>query len=320
MDEHVDSNGITGEIILVGGLLNVVLVLHVLSSGGGSPSDIFISAASMFEPVLVVGLLSWWLSQRLGISLPRVFVMLSTMTFAGFMGVLSGRGCVVPVIVSGCVCFMSIKMLEWRRRVLTPSWSEARFLTLSARMRPHFLFNTLNAIASLIRLDVDKAEDAVLDLSDIFRAFLKEDQMIRLSDELATCRKYLGIEKLRLGDRLEVVWDVPSFPSDVEIPALLLQPLLENAVRHGIEPKTGKGEISVRISAISDRLVLKVSNPLPESEFSTKGNGIALKNIKERLALRYGQDAGIESKRKNGCHEARITMPLRRKSENVLSR
>ena len=171
--------------------------------------------------------------------------------------------------------------------------SKAEIQALKARIRPHFLFNSMNTIASLISFMPDKAEKAVEDLSDLFRASLKEQNVHTLKNELDLTRSYLDIEKLRLGERLQVEWNVDNSLIDEEIPALSLQPLAENAIYHGIEPLPDGGKIEISAQRDGERLKLEVSNPASEaaSMQRSSGNQMAQDNIKQRLRLAYGQHA-----------------------------
>jgi two-component system sensor histidine kinase AlgZ len=170
--------------------------------------------------------------------------------------------------------------------------SKAELQALKARIRPHFLFNSMNTIASLISFMPDKAEKAVEDLADLFRASLKEQNIHTLENEIELTRSYLNIEKLRLGERLHIDWNIDNSLFDAEIPALSMQPLAENAIYHGIEPIPGGGKIRISAQRDGERLKLEVSNPASEAGSTrTSGNQMAQDNIKQRLRLAYGNDA-----------------------------
>ncbi len=171
--------------------------------------------------------------------------------------------------------------------------SVARIQALKARIRPHFLFNSMNTIASLISLMPEKAEKAIEDLADLFRASLQEKDLHTLQDEIALTRSYLDIETLRLGERLKIDWNVDNSLNDAEIPALSLQPLAENAIYHGIEPLPDGGTILISARKQGEHLVLEVSNPIDGSGVIThsKGNKMAQDNIRQRLHLAYGHKA-----------------------------
>lgn len=189
--------------------------------------------------------------------------------------------------------------------------SRAQLQALKARIRPHFLFNSMNTIASLISIDAAKAEKAVEDLSDLFRASLTEKTSNSLADEIALTRSYLDIEMLRLGDRLKVEWQLDDAPMGMELPALCLQPLVENAIFHGIEPLPGGGLIKIRAQIENNRLCLSVTNPLSNktSMTSHKGNHMAQQNIRQRLELLYGNTAAFEIEEQNQNYKVTIKIP-----------
>jgi len=188
-----------------------------------------------------------------------------------------------------------------------------RLQALTARIRPHFLFNSLNAVLSLIRQDPRRAETALEELADLFRALMRDARNLSpLSDEIALCRQYLGLEKLRLGERLKVEWNIVDVPDDALVPPLMLQPLLENAVYHGIEPGEGSGTIHIGFSRQGDAMVAELTNPCPPGQGHHAGNRMALANIRERLDLYYDLEARLESSEQNGTYRVRITLPLRR--------
>ncbi len=190
---------------------------------------------------------------------------------------------------------------------------DARFVALQARIRPHFLFNTLNSIAELTNSQPRDAESAVEDLSVLLRASLAEhDQPVTLAKELATTRAYARIEGLRLGDRLRVDWDIPEELQANTIPPLSLQPLVENAVRHGIEPLPEGGTVQVRAIPLDDSFyVISVTNPIDESA-DRPGSGEALENIRLRLRWLYGENgAEIQILPSEKMFEARLILPRR---------
>jgi two-component system sensor histidine kinase AlgZ len=185
---------------------------------------------------------------------------------------------------------------EWRRNV--EMQAAARVHALQARIRPHFLFNSMNTIASLTRSNPALAEQAVQDLADLFRANLNEQRnVLLLEEELEVAHIYQRIEELRLGERLRVHWKVDGVPRDALVPGLMLQPLLENAIYHGIEPRPEGGTVTVS-GEMSGRLItIVVRNPVGESRRSRGGNQLALANIRERLVLMYGDKALIKAGR-----------------------
>jgi two-component system sensor histidine kinase AlgZ len=185
---------------------------------------------------------------------------------------------------------------QWRLNV--EMQATARVHALQARIRPHFLFNSMNTIASLTRSDPALAEAAVQDLADLFRANLSEKRnVIMLEEELEVAQIYQRIEKLRLGERLQIDWKIDPLPRDALVPGLLLQPLLENAIYHGIEPRPDGGTVTVTGDITGRLITIVVRNPVGEPQHGRHGNQLALANIRERLALMYGERALVKSGR-----------------------
>lgn len=199
----------------------------------------------------------------------------------------------------------------WRQRML--SESAARISALQARIRPHFLFNSLNTIAALVPIDPVAAERAIEDLSDLFRASLKEaDGRVLLADEFALCERYLAMEALRLGPRLGVEWQVDALPRDFTIPSLLLQPLVENAVYHGIEPLPEGGVVRISGGLEGTRLRLVIDNPCsltPRNGGPRPHHGMALQNIRERIQAHYGDSARLTVAAQPGHFRVELDLP-----------
>ncbi|MFK8029991.1 MAG: sensor histidine kinase [Gammaproteobacteria bacterium] len=185
---------------------------------------------------------------------------------------------------------------QWRTNVQLEARSRVR--ALQARIRPHFLFNSMNTIAELTRSNPVLAEQAVEDLADLFRATLADSmQKVRLKNELEMARMYQRIEELRLGDRLKVEWHVDELPMRALIPGISIQPLLENAIYHGVEPLANGGTISISGEFKNDHLSIMISNPVPtdKSEGRKGGNHIALNNIRQRFELAYDGLANVKT-------------------------
>jgi len=175
---------------------------------------------------------------------------------------------------------------RWKNQVIR--YNQSKVDALQAKIRPHFLFNSLNTIAALIHIDPQKADDAILGLSDIFRTSIKPNTFVTLKEEIDTVNKYLDLEKLRLEERLQVNWQIYTQDLSMKIPALILQPLVENAVYHGTEQLDEGGEIGIIINIKNNTLWIEVNNPVHiASKNNRSGNSIALANIKERLKLIY---------------------------------
>jgi two-component system sensor histidine kinase AlgZ len=183
---------------------------------------------------------------------------------------------------------------QWQLNVEAEAQSRVR--ALQARIRPHFLFNSMNTIASLTRSDPRVAEQAIADLSDLFRASLREHrERIPLAHEIEIARAYERVERLRLGDRLRVDWQIDGLPMDAEVPALILQPLLENAVYHGIEPLEKGGTIRVNGRQDGRFAAITIDNPVPPRVIGRRpGHRIGLDNVRQRLALMFAGEADVE--------------------------
>lgn len=187
---------------------------------------------------------------------------------------------------------------ELRSRAFSPALGEARLQALQARIRPHFLFNSLNAVLSLIRSEPRRAETALEDLADLFRVLMRDTRDVTtLQEEIVLCEKYLAIEKIRLGERLQVSWQIENLDQDelqdVKIAALLLQPLLENAVHYGVEPSIKPSLIMVAIRRHLDKIEITLSNPFHLDARAPAGNQMALENIRQRLVLLYDIEAQL---------------------------
>ena len=207
-----------------------------------------------------------------------------------------GRNVGISFVVTSLALRYFYVTHQWRRNV--EMQARARVHALQARIRPHFLFNSMNTIASLTRTDPARAELAVQDLADLFRANLSEKRnTITLEQEIEVAQIYQRIEHLRLGDRLRVVWNIAPLPKSALVPGLMLQPLLENAIYHGIEPRPNGGAVTVTGESSGGLITIVVRNPVQQCESEHEGNHLALANIRERLALMYGERALVKAGR-----------------------
>jgi two-component system sensor histidine kinase AlgZ len=203
-----------------------------------------------------------------------------------------------------------------RNRALSPAISEARLQALQARIRPHFLFNSLNAVLSLMRSDPKRAELALEDLADLFRVLMGDNRdLVPVDTELKLCRQYLAIEALRLGDRLQVEWHLENAPKDALIPPLVLQPLIENAVYHGIEPGAEPGVISINVFHVRKELHMVIKNPYRKDGAHHGGNKMAVGNIRERLALHFDAEASMQMRVYENRYEVHIIVPYVKEDE-----
>jgi Predicted signal transduction protein with a C-terminal ATPase domain len=218
----------------------------------------------------------------------------------------------ISAVVNAVVLRYFYVQHQWKRNLEIQT--RARIEALQARIRPHFLFNSMNTIAAFTRSRPELAEQAVEDLADLFRVSLREaGGEVTLEEELSLARGYLRLEKLRLDDRLAVEWALEGVPAGLTLPTLTLQPLLENAIYHGIEPSPQGGV--VRISGHRDKhgVVLEISNPVPPetSRPHRLGNAMALTNIRQRLELAYGSAGGLKVQESGGTYRVELRIPYK---------
>ncbi|MBR7799075.1 sensor histidine kinase [Undibacterium fentianense] len=223
----------------------------------------------------------------------------------------------IGMAVLYCFCFgIGLQhYFEMRTRAFSPALGEARLQALQARIRPHFLFNSLNAVLSLIRTEPRRAETALEDLADLFRVLMRDTRnMSTLREEITLCQQYLAIEKIRLGERLKVNWQIENLDTQTlnatKIPTLLLQPLIENAIHYGVEPAAAGGVIDVSIQKVLDKIEIQVSNLYyPHAQLS-KGNHMALDNIRQRLRLLYDIEALLQTKQIDSQFVVQLIFPV----------
>lgn len=199
---------------------------------------------------------------------------------------------------------------HWRARQLAVKAKQAELEALQARIRPHFLFNTLNTATALVHQRPQDAERMLLDLSDLFRAALAGPREIPLAEELALTRRYLEIESLRFGDRLQARWTLPDPLPEAQVPTLSIQPLVENAIRHGIEPNPSGGTIDIDVEATAHGLVIAIRNPIPERAAPSRGHQVGQSSVRARLqALTQGLGQ-LETRQEDGHYLAVIRLPF----------
>lgn len=222
-----------------------------------------------------------------------------------------GRNLIIAAVMAG-IAFRYF-FLQHQLRRQEQAELNSRIQALQSRIRPHFLFNSMNIIASLIMVDPETAEEVVEDLSVLFRASLNDssNQPVPLREEISLCEKYVHIESLRLDDRLEVDWQIEADLDEVRIPMLTLQPLLENAIYHGIQPIPEGGTVNVHIYIEDQQLHIRLKNPLPQNEYSHEaGNRMALENIRHRLQALYGDEAGLITEQDATTFQTTVSYPL----------
>jgi two-component system sensor histidine kinase AlgZ len=222
------------------------------------------------------------------------------------------RNAGIAVIVTSLLLRYFFVTHQWKKHVRAEALS--RIQALQARIRPHFLFNSMNTIAALTRSDPKRAEEAVEDLADLFRATLRDSHSpLRLKEELELTRIYQRIEALRLGDRLAVTWDVGALPMRAFVPGLTVQPLLENAIYHGIEPLEHGGTVTVSGRVVGGEVEIVVSNPVAENAAAGEqrsGNRLALDNIRQRLELAYGGRGSLTVEQQPDRYQVTLRFPF----------
>jgi two-component system, LytTR family, sensor histidine kinase AlgZ len=316
--------GVAVRILLLGNVAGFASAL-IQSRDTVQLAQQFAELAAVLEPVLLLSLvslyaLSKWLAHlryAWGIAIVMLLVAGWTALAVSLGMVLGNELTMFAVARAWMLCALLTAFLVayffWRRRAFSPALTEARLQALQARIRPHFLFNSLNAVLSLIRSDPKRAEETLEDLAELYRALMQDNRRLTtLADELALCRQYLNLEQLRLGERLRVDWDVQTMPGDALVPQLLLQPLVENAIFHGIEPGAGPGTVLIRISRDKDQVRLLLENPYHPEHQHRAGNRMALANIRERLALHFDVEASFATEVVGDKFEIRMVLPYRR--------
>lgn len=292
--------------------------------------------ALLVEPVLIAGLLCACLVRRYTLTQPAVLQVLLAMSIPAVLTFLL-QTALAPVLGfsnfdvwrnAGFAALLTGGLIYWgrlRERAGSRALSEARLQALQARIRPHFFFNSLNAVLGVIRDDPRRAESILEDLAELFRVLMRDSrERVPLAQEIALCRQYLAIEGLRLGERLRVAWDIDESAESALVPGLILQPLIENAVYHGVETRPEGGLIEVFVKREGKMLVLRVVNsvelfPAGVSTVAARGsavqgarrtgNHMALDNVRERLALIHDLEARLETRIEPGRFEVRVILP-----------
>ncbi|HEX22844.1 MAG TPA: sensor histidine kinase [Chromatiales bacterium] len=259
----------------------------------------------LITTTLVITELAWWISQEM----PHVGID-KQWNFDSRHADLLLRNLGISAIVSALVLRYFYVQQQWKKNMRAEA--EARLQALQSRIRPHFLFNSLNTIASLTQINPKQAEEAVENLADLFRNSMADaSHQITLREELALSHRYLDIEKLRLGDRLQLRWCIDELPSDALVPRLIIQPLLENAIYHGIETMGAGGIIGIDGHQYDREIYISISNPLPTQQDARQhqGNRIAVENIRQRLAAIYGEQGRLTTQADADSYITTITLP-----------
>jgi two-component system sensor histidine kinase AlgZ len=312
-------------LVIVTGLTLLAAILK--SPNWGSVVQQWIGITATVQPiailsVLLLGAANSWLHRmdyRSAVSMIVLAETAITLLVLRFGSVLLGTGMEDAgryTILAIATTVMLVGYFNLRNRALSPALAEARLQALQARIRPHFLFNSINAVLSLIRAEPRRAEAALEDMADLFRVLMADNRNLApLEDEVELCRQYLALEHLRLGERLRIDWHVDKMPKDALMPPLVLQPLLENAVYHGIEPSIEPGVVSINIFHVRNQVHMVLRNPYRQDGSHHAGNKMALGNIRERLALHFDAEASLQVRVGDSDYEVHITIPYVRADE-----
>ncbi len=316
-------------LVLGAELLAIVLVLAAAPLQGFDWSrlglwSLFVQWCALTSALGVWAARAWLVRQPPALALGTLFVMALSVTGAvtlGSIALMSGwrfggpwlghllSNLLICALVVGAVLrylYLGDRLRRQQQAVLA-----ARLDALQARIRPHFLFNSMNSIAALIATDPARAETAVEDLSALFRASLKAGAaLVPLHEELDLCERYLRIEAARLGDRLQVEWDVDPATRGAALPLLSLQPLVENAVYHGIQPRLGGGCVRLATRLEGELVQVVVDNPAAPAHEPVAGHGMAVDNIRARLRTCFGERAHLKLEDRGDRHLSLLSFPL----------
>ncbi|MCW5653828.1 histidine kinase [Hydrogenophaga sp.] len=329
MPEHVRARIQVFDTCQVGTVLRAVLfveaVVAVAAMFGAHSVVAWLTQTAILTGASLPAVLAWLLTvcglkRQLGLlPLPAQWVAATGLgAVAGVYGcgllVLLGLADLAPWMASAAagalVSAVLVAALMWRARARMPAGTTARLAELQARIRPHFLFNTLNSAIALVREEPAKAESLLEDLSELFRHALADaKESVPLSQELELAEHYLAIEQVRFGERLRVEWSVDETASRAKLPPLILQPLVENAVKHGVEPSPVGAVVRISTQRRGGVVVIKVTNTVPAGS-GRRGNGLALDNVRQRLNLLHDVQGRFQSALVNGVFQARLEIPV----------
>jgi len=327
-------------VVLVGELLVLVLLFAggPVTWEGLALRSLYVQWVVLMSAGALCGTRRWLAQMGLARGALLAFVMITLLTL--LVGIVADRvvaGTISYAVVPlnavalakqlGIACIIAGMVLRYfyvqqQLREQEQSELQARIQALQSRIRPHFLFNSMNIIASLISVDPETAESVVEDLSELFRASLNDaGNQVLLTDELELCERYVRIEHLRLGDRLKVAWDIGEYPDGLKIPLLTLQPLLENAIYHGIQPLPEGGIIAVTLRYDRNVVSVRITNPLPPPQYrtQTQGNKMAVNNIRSRFSVLYNDAAELTAEAEGNVFVTTLRYPYRA-SDDAMSK
>lgn len=286
----------------------------------------FLRIAALLEPTILLTLVAWCLLRRAlpeaALPVQRLVAWATPVVIVWLLIGILGESApgdptwrtTVALFCAAAAGVATQHYVELRARAFSPAMVEAKFQALQSRIRPHFFFNSLNAVLAVIREDPARAERMLENIAELFRAVMGDvRKLVPLEQELDLCRKYVEIEQARLGERLAVDWQIGALHPRARIPQLLLQPIIENAVRYGAEKVEGRCDIQVRVRQNGMLLEIFVSNPIAREPIQREGNQIGLENIRGRLALIYDLEARLETRVRRDRFELTMVLPVENK-------
>jgi two-component system sensor histidine kinase AlgZ len=285
------------------------IVRVAVLSGVALPATLaWLVAACLLKNLLAA--MPAWAQQVTGVGLGALAGVYGSamMSWAGLLG--GGMQWVAAGFTGAALAAALVAALVLRAKGRVPADATARLSELQARIRPHFLFNTLNSAIALVRDDPARAEAILEDLSDLFRhALVEQGESVTLAEEIDLARRYLDIEQVRFGDRLRVEWAIDPTAGGARVPPLLLQPLVENAVKHGVEPSAAGARVKVSTQRRAGSVVIKVTNTVPGGQ-GRPGHGVAQGNVRDRLRLLHDVEGQFQAVLKDGVYQVRMEVPV----------
>ena len=226
-----------------------------------------------------------------------------------WVGFVTNPTWVASAVSGALMAALLVAALIWRAQQRQPATAAARLAELQSRIRPHFLFNTLNSAIALVRAEPAKAEMLLEDLSELFRsALVDQGDAVTLSQEIELAKRYLAIEEVRFGPRLRVTWAIDAATLQAKLPPLILQPLVENAVKHGVEPSASGADVKISAQKRAGSIVIKITNTAPGGQ-GDAGHGVALHNVRDRLRLLHDVQASFRCTWVDGIYQVRMEIP-----------
>ncbi len=283
------------------------LVRLALITGAALPASLvwLISACALKKPLQRLSRAGQWLA---GVAL-GVLAGLYGCGLMWFMGLAPDTPWLASSASGALFAAAMVAALVARAAGRAPASANARLAELQSRIRPHFLFNTLNSAIALVRAEPERAEAVLEDLAELFRsALVDRGDAVSLEQEIALAQRYLEIEQVRFGDRLRVQWVLDEAANAALVPPLVLQPLVENAVKHGVEPSARGADIKISTQKRGSTVVVKVTNTVPAGQ-GEAGHGVALRNVHERLRLLHDVEGGLRATLVDGIYQVRIEVP-----------